>query len=47
MEDANQGATAAEPPGGMYQCKLDDRSRLKLPADWVKYFKSLRKHSFS
>jgi len=26
----------------MYPCKPDDRSRLKLPADWVKYFGELK-----
>ena len=33
-------------PGGpphqdMYDLKLDDRARLKLPADWVQFFNSL------
>jgi DNA-binding transcriptional regulator/RsmH inhibitor MraZ len=38
MEDADQGRKRPTPPAGMYQCKLDDRARLKLPADWVKFF---------
>ena len=42
MEDPSQGATLQlDPPRGMYACKLDDRSRLKLPADWVAFFNSL------
>jgi DNA-binding transcriptional regulator/RsmH inhibitor MraZ len=28
----------------MYQCKLDDRSRLKLPADLLKYFNELKEN---
>jgi MraZ protein len=41
MEDTSQGARPPEAPRGMYTCKLDDRSRLKLPADWVTFFNSL------
>ena len=41
MEDTSQGARPIEAPRGMYTCKLDDRSRLKLPADWVTFFNSL------
>jgi MraZ protein len=41
MDDVTQGAPQVEAPRGMYSCKLDDRSRLKLPADWVNFFNSL------
>ena len=44
MEHADQGATRPSPPTGMYQCKLDDRARLKLPADWVKFFEELKEN---
>jgi DNA-binding transcriptional regulator/RsmH inhibitor MraZ len=42
MENANQEGGKPSPPIGMYLCKPDDRSRLKLPADWVKYFAELK-----
>jgi DNA-binding transcriptional regulator/RsmH inhibitor MraZ len=45
MEELTQGTAApglpVEPPRGMFTCKLDDRSRLKLPADLVAFFNSL------
>jgi DNA-binding transcriptional regulator/RsmH inhibitor MraZ len=45
MEELTQGTAEpglpAEPPRGMFTCKLDDRSRLKLPADLVAFFNSL------
>jgi MraZ protein len=30
-----------EPPRGLYPGKLDDKGRLKLPADFIRYFKDL------
>src|SRR5690348_6975120 len=41
MEDITQGAKPVSPPLGMYDLKLDDRQRLKLPAAWVNFFNSL------
>ena len=42
MDSLSQGVSdPVEAPRGMFTCKLDDRSRLKLPADVVAYFASL------
>src|SRR5690242_4975421 len=41
MDQTEQGVPRSEPPIGMYFCKLDDRTRLKLPADWFNHFKEL------
>jgi transcriptional regulator MraZ len=41
MDEITQGAKPISPPLGMYELKLDDRQRLKLPAVWVNFFNSL------
>lgn len=41
MEEPAQVVPTVEPPRGMYPGRLDDKGRLKLPADFQQYFASL------
>ena len=41
MEDAAQEPPRIEPPRGMYPGRLDDRGRLKLPANFLQHFADL------
>ena len=41
MGDAGQEPPKIDPPLGMYPGRLDDRGRLKLPANFLQYFADL------
>jgi MraZ protein len=40
-EEIPQNAVSVEPPRGMYAAKLDDKGRLKLPAEFQRYLGGL------
>src|SRR5271170_1810807 len=40
-DDQSREAQPAEPPRGMYDCRLDDKGRLKLPAQYQHFISSL------
>jgi MraZ protein len=46
MEEATQQPPKIEPPRGMYPGRLDDRGRLKLPANFQQYFGALGEKRF-
>jgi len=42
MDQVVQQLPMVEPPRGMYSARLDDRGRIKLPADFQHFFGALR-----
>lgn len=42
-DETAQGIVPVEPPRGMYPARLDDKGRLKLPAEFQRYLGSLPK----
>lgn len=40
-DDTTQGAVPVEPPRGMYPARLDEKGRLKLPAEFQRYLAGL------
>src|SRR5215472_18876590 len=40
-DDQSRGTQPIEPPRGMYDCRLDDKGRLKLPAQFQHFINSL------
>jgi len=42
MDETASLLLMVEPPRGMYTAKLDDRGRIKLPADFLPFFHALR-----
>ena len=40
-DDQNRDAQAVEPPRGMYPCRIDDKGRLKLPAEFQHFLNVL------
>src|SRR5579864_2322156 len=44
-DDQSREAKPVEPPRGMYDCRLDDKGRLKLPAQFQHFINSLTEKS--
>ena len=46
MDPESQNTVPVEPPRGMYPAKLDDKGRLKLPAEFQRYLASFPEKRF-